>query len=64
VAPHGSVERETVARRPRREAVVTRIQVDAPAPDFALADFEGREFRLSELRGRQNVLLVFNRGFT
>lgn len=32
-----------------------------PAPDFALADQEGRTVRLSELRGR-NVVLVFYPG--
>ncbi len=40
-----------------------RIQLDTPAPDFTLADFAGKLFRLSDLRGKANVLLVFNRGF-
>jgi len=40
-----------------------RIALDAQAPDFELADFRGEVFRLSDLRGVSNVLLVFNRGF-
>ena len=43
---------------------MSKIPLDLPAPDFELADFHGRAFRLSDLRGRKNVLLVFNRGFT
>jgi peroxiredoxin len=43
---------------------MTRVAIDLPAPDFELADFEGKQFRLSGLRGSKNVLLVFNRGFT
>ena len=43
---------------------MTHVQIDTPAPDFELPDFDGRLFRLSDLRGKKNVLLVFNRGFT
>ena len=32
-------------------------------PDFSLTDTRGREIRLSDYRGRRNVLLVLNRGF-
>lgn len=39
-----------------------KVSLNSPAPDFELADYTGRLFRLSEQRGR-NVLLVFNRGF-
>jgi peroxiredoxin len=42
---------------------MSRIALDTPAPDFELADFHGNPFRLSDLRGRKKVLLVFNRGF-
>lgn len=40
-----------------------RVTLDQPAPEFALADFDGNQVRLSDFRGRKNVLLVFNRGF-
>jgi peroxiredoxin len=33
------------------------------APDFTLADIEGRPVRLSDYQGRKHVILVFNRGF-
>ena len=42
---------------------MSRVELDTPAPDFELADFEGRPFRLSALRGQARALLVFNRGF-
>ena len=34
------------------------------APDFSLTDQDGKTVKLSDFRGRKNVLLVFNRGFT
>jgi peroxiredoxin len=46
-----------------RKNKVPKVAMNAPAPDFELADFTGTLFRLSQLRGLQNVLLVFNRGF-
>ncbi len=33
------------------------------APDFAAADSEGNAIRLSDFKGKKNVVLVFNRGF-
>lgn len=33
------------------------------APDFVLKDTQGLDVRLSDYRGKQNVVLVFNRGF-
>jgi len=42
---------------------MAQITLNSPAPDFQLADFNGNLFRLSDLFGKANVLLVFNRGF-
>ena len=40
-----------------------KVELHSPAPDFELKGFTGVPFRLSDLRGKSNVLLVFNRGF-
>ena len=40
-----------------------KVQLNSPAPDFSLADFNGETIQLSKFRGEQQVLLVFNRGF-
>lgn len=41
-----------------------QVAIDAQAPDFELEDFTGHQVRLADFRGKMNVLLVFNRGFT
>lgn len=43
-------------------ADLERIQTGAPAPDFTLLTSKGKPLALSELRGR-NVVLVFYRGY-
>jgi len=40
-----------------------RIEINTPAPKFIIADFQGQIINISDYRGKQNVLLVFNRGF-
>jgi peroxiredoxin len=40
------------------------IEKGGLAPDFAAVDSEGKTVRLSDYRGKKNVVLVFNRGFT
>lgn len=40
-----------------------RVALNTPAPDFALNSWRGDLVRLSDFRGRANVILVFNRGF-
>ncbi len=40
------------------------IERAATAPDFEMKDANERSVRLSDYRGKKNVLLVFNRGFT
>jgi peroxiredoxin len=39
------------------------VEVNKPAPDFKLMDFEGNNFQLSAFRGLKHVLIVLNRGF-
>lgn len=34
-----------------------------PAPEFSAASINGRTVSLADYRGRQHVVLVFNRGF-
>ena len=41
-----------------------KVTLNINAPDFALPDFQGEVVRLSDFKGKENVLLVFNRGFT
>lgn len=41
-----------------------RVDLNTPAPDFTLQDFNGHNVSLSDFRGKANILLVFNRGFT
>ncbi len=38
------------------------IQVGHPAPDFSLPDSDGNTVRLTDYRGKKNVMLVFYRG--
>ncbi len=40
-----------------------KATINAPAPDFTLEDYRGNTITLSDYRDKQNVLLVFNRGF-
>jgi peroxiredoxin len=40
-----------------------KVELDGQAPGFNLSDFRGDPVRLADFRGRQHVVLVFNRGF-
>jgi peroxiredoxin len=40
------------------------VEINQPAPDFALETFDGEVVKLSYFQEKKNVLLVFNRGFT
>jgi peroxiredoxin len=42
---------------------MSRAELNKPAPDFTLTDFNEREVSLANFQGQKNVLLVFNRGF-
>ena len=47
-----------------KEEPMPKVALQTPAPDFTLDDFQGQTVRLSDYRGQQHVVLVFNRGFT
>ena len=40
-----------------------KVDINQPAPAFTIRDYQGNEVSLSQFKGRQLVLLVFNRGF-
>jgi peroxiredoxin Q/BCP len=42
---------------------MSKIQINTPAPDFTLQDWQGQTVRLSDYKGEKHVVLVFNRGF-
>jgi cytochrome oxidase Cu insertion factor (SCO1/SenC/PrrC family) len=37
----------------------THLKVGQPAPEFALTDTEGKEVKLSDFKGKKNVVLAF-----
>ena len=39
------------------------VKTAVMAPDFTAVDSDGKTVRLSDYRGKANVILVFNRGF-
>jgi peroxiredoxin len=41
-----------------------KAAIGSHAPEFTLQDFRGSLVNLSDYKGHQNVLLIFNRGFT
>ena len=42
---------------------MARVEINTPAPDFELQDFQGQSVRLADFRQKKLVVLVFNRGF-
>jgi peroxiredoxin len=42
---------------------MSKVKVNAKAPDFVLPRFDGEVVRLADYAGNQHVVLVFNRGF-
>lgn len=39
------------------------VEVNKEAPDFELDDLNGKKIKLSDFRGKSNILIVLNRGF-
>lgn len=44
----------------RAAAAAAKAEIDKPAPDFTLKDYEGKAYKLSDLRGKTVVLEWFN----
>ena len=42
---------------------MSKVNINTPAPNFVLQDFQGNMVSLAHFKEKQNVLLVFNRGF-
>ena len=42
---------------------MVKTDIAVVAPDFTAVDSDGRTIHLSDLRGKQFIVLVFNRGF-
>ena len=42
---------------------MSRVELNQAAPDFELTDINGAVVSLSDFRSRNDVVLVFNRGF-
>ncbi|MFZ3105026.1 MAG: hypothetical protein WA096_10050 [Smithella sp.] len=40
-----------------------RVELNVPALDFTLDDFNGNSVTLSDYKNKKNVMVVFNRGF-
>ncbi|TFH36097.1 MAG: hypothetical protein E4G99_05735 [Anaerolineales bacterium] len=49
--------------RNRGVMMTQRIELNSPAPEIDMLDYQGNRFQLSALKGAKRVLLVFNRGF-
>jgi peroxiredoxin len=43
---------------------MAKVEMNQEAPQIELEDFSGKVVRLVDFKGKKNVLLVFNRGFT
>ena len=51
-----------VAAAMHAAAASGRVEVGRRAPDFALRSPDGSDHRLSDLRGKKNLVLIFFRG--
>jgi len=58
---HSSRKRGEIGRKksPCREGGVMSVQVGQKAPDFSLKTSKMQDFKLSDLQGKKNVVLLF-----
>jgi cytochrome oxidase Cu insertion factor (SCO1/SenC/PrrC family) len=50
---------QATAPAPQPTPPKTHLKVGQPAPEFTLTDTEGKQVKLSDFKGKQNVVLVF-----
>ena len=41
------------------QQLVTNVKIGDPAPDFTLPDHAGKQVKLSDFKGKKNVVLAF-----
>jgi len=60
-AAHGQTPaQQPAAQQPAQPAPPkTHLKVGQPAPDFTLPDTAGKPFKLSDFKGKKNVVLAF-----
>ncbi len=56
---NSSANAQSNASSQQPSAPQTQLKVGDPAPDFELTDTEGQKVRLSDFRGKKNVVLAF-----
>ena len=47
------------AQQSAPQQLVTNVKVGDPAPDFTLPDHTGKQVKLSDFKGKRNVVLAF-----
>lgn len=43
---------------------MSKVQLNKSAPEIEMIDYQGQLVKLSNFRGKKNIVLIFNRGFT
>ena len=42
---------------------MSQVELNTPAPDFTLDDYNGNTVSLSDYKGKKQIILALNRGF-
>ena len=58
-APPQPAAQPAATPRPQPQMPKTHLKVGDPAPDFTLPDTKGQPVKLSDFRGKKNVVLAF-----
>lgn len=58
-APQAPTQPPSANKPPAPPAIKTHLKVGDKAPDFTLMGVDGKEVKLSKLKGKSNVVLAF-----